>query len=362
MSGSQISGLQKMIKLSRVIFPVSILIIPIMIILNSCSKDNDPLCDECNIVIENNFLGKMKWDLGSNAILKPDSTLWTWGLNLAGQLGNGTGESSNIPQKVTSIGKIIDFDMDGGMVVAADCKGKIWFWGTNSVASYFWPEILSPVKCSFLDDTKAIELGTYMLRNDGTVWQINIGPDVESTFYEPKKISNLDQIVSISQSLALRKNCTLCELKSYEPEHGGLVPVNDVIAVQNVANRRTVILKRDGTVWAWGQNGAGELGNGSNVDSAIPVKVNNLDNIIQVSANWDFNLALKEDGTVWFWGFICKWDENHNPIGISIPERIEDMDNVNLIYAGLTCLVMKNDGSYWYFNPQNRIPQLVSFE
>jgi alpha-tubulin suppressor-like RCC1 family protein len=351
-----------MTKLLRVLFPVNILVIPIIIIWNSCSKDNNPLCDECSIVIENNLLGKFKSDLGNNAILKPDSTLWTWGMNLTGQLGNGTMESSNIPLKVPSIEEIVDFDMDGGMAIAVDRTGNIWFWGTNALSSILWPEILSPVKCSFLDDTKAIELGTYMLRNDGTVWQINIGPDVESTFYEPEIISNLDQIVSISQSLALRKNCTLCELKSYEPEHGGLVPVNDVIAVQNVINRRTVILKKDGTVWAWGQNGYGQLGNGSNEHSAIPVKVSNLNNIIQISANYDFNLALKEDGTVWFWGFICKWDENHNPIGINIPERINNLDNVALIYAGLTCLVMKNDGSYWYFNSEDRIPQLVSFK
>ena len=354
-----------MTKLSRVIFPVIILIISTIIILNSCSKDNNPLCDECNIVIENNLLGKLKSDLGSNAILKPDSTLWTWGMNLTGQLGNGTRESSTIPHKVPSLGKIIDFDMGGGMAIAADCTGNIWFWGTHALSSILWPEILSPVKCSFLSETKAIGVVVptiYMLRNDGTVWQIQIGPDVESAFYEPEIISDLEQIVSISQYIALRKDCTLCELKSKEPDHGGLVDVKDVVGVQNVINRRTVILKRDGIVWAWGQNGFGQLGDGSYEHSAIPVKVNNLNNIIQISANYDFNLALKEDGTVWFWGFIGKWDENHNPIGINIPERINNLDNVVLIYAGLTCLVMKNDGSYWYFNSENRIPQLVSFE
>jgi len=56
------------------------------------------------------------------------------------------------------------------------------------------------------------------------------------------------------------------------------------------------------------------------------------------------------------------WDENHNPIGINIPERINYLDNVALIYAEPTCLVMKNDGSYWYFNSKDRIPQMVSFE
>lgn len=354
-----------MTKLSRVLFPVIIIIISTVIILNSCSKDENLPGDECNIVIEDNLLGKLKSDFGNYAILKPDSTLWTWGINITGQLGIGTEENSNIPLKVPLIEKIIDFDMDGGMAIAVDCTGDIWFWGSNMFSSMWWPEILSPIKCSFLNETKAIGIVAttiHMLRNDGIVWRIKIEPNVESSFYEPEIISNLEQIVSISQSIALRKDCTLCELKSKEPEHGGLVHVKDVVAVQNVINRRTVILKKDGTVWAWGQNGFGQLGNGSFEHSAIPVKVKNLDNIIQISANYDFNLALREDGTVWFWGFICKWDENHNPIGINIPERINNLDNVALIYAGPTCLAMRNDGSYWYFKAEDRIPQLVSFE
>ena len=354
----------KMTKLLRVLFPVIILIFPTIIILNSCTKDNNLSGDENNLVIEDNLPGKLKSDF-CYAILKPDSTLWTWGINACGQLGIGTEENSDIPLKVPINEKIIDFDMYEGMAIAADKTGNIWFWGTNALSSIFWPEVLSPVNCSFLKKIKTVDIvaGTvYMLKNDGTVWQIEIGPDVESSFYEPEIVSNLEQIVSISQSIALREDCTLCELKSKEPDHGGLVDVKDVVAVQNVINRRTVVLKRDGTVWAWGQNGFGQLGNGSLEHSAIPVKVKDLDNIIQISANYDFNLVLREDGTVWFWGFICEWDENHNPIGINIPERINNLDNVALIYAGVTCLVMKNDGSYWYFNSKDRIPQLVSFE
>lgn len=350
-----------MTKLSRVLFPV---IISIIILLNSCSKDNNPPGDECNIDIEDNFFGKLKSDV-CYAILKPDNTLWTWGFNFNGQLGNGTMESSDIPLKVPSIGKIIDFDLYGGMALAADCTGNIWYWGSNIFSSMWWPEILSPIKCSYLNDIKAIEIYStfiHMLRYDGTVWRIIIDSDVKSSFYEPEIIFDNEYIVSISQSIALTKDCTLCELIPSEPEHGGLVHTTGVVAVQNVINRRTVILKGDGTVWAWGQNDFGQLGNGSFEHSAVPVKVKNLNNIIQISANYDFNLALREDGTVWFWGFICKWDENHNPIGINIPERINNLDNIALIYAGATCLVMRNDGSYWYFNSEDRIPQLVSFE
>ena len=219
------------------------------------------------------------------------------------------------------------------MTIAADRAGNIWYWGQNMFSCSYSPLVLTPVNCSFLNEIKAIEMigsSVHILRNDGTIWQIQIESNVESTFYEPEMISGLENVVSISNTLALNNNCTLSEIITTEPEKGGLVHVTDVAAVQNVYNRRTVILKKDGTVWAWGQNDFGQLGNGSLDHSTVPVKVKILNNIIQISANYDFNLALDEDGTVWFWGFICEWDENHNPIGINIPERINNLDNVVL--------------------------------
>jgi alpha-tubulin suppressor-like RCC1 family protein len=351
-----------MIKLSRVKSSVTIMIISFMIILNSCSKDKNPFDEEFNIVPENNLPGKLKSDFGSYAILKPDSTLWTWGSNWS---GTGTEESSYIPVKVKINEKIIDFDMDEGMAVAADCIGNIWFWGTNMFSSALWPVVPNPIKCSFLGEIKAIGIiasHVYMIKNDGTIWHLKIESDVISSFYEPELISNLERIVAVSQSIALKGNRTLCELQSTKPESGGLVPVNDVIAVQNVKGRRTVVLKGDGTVWAWGKNSIGQLGNGSFEDSNTPVQVKNLNNITQISANYDFNLALTQDGTLWFWGFTGKRDVNNKPIGINIPERINNLDDVVIIHAGPTCLVMKNDYSYWYFNCGDRIPKLKSFE
>lgn len=351
-----------MFKLTRAKSSVTILIIiSIIIFLNSCSKDKHPFDEEYNIVPDNNLPGKIKSDFGSYAILKPDSTLWTWGSNWS---GTGTEESSYIPVKVKINEKIIDFDMDEGMTVAADSTGNIWFWGTNMFSSESWPVVLTPIKCSFLSGTKAIGIiasHVYMIKNDGTIWHLKIESDIISSFYEPELISNLERMVSVSQSLALKKDGTIHELISTKALSGGVVPVNTVIAVQNVMSRRSIILKEEGTVWAWGKNSIGQLGNGSFEDSNTPVQVKNLNNIIQISANYDFNLALNQDGTLWFWGFTTKRDVNNKPIGINIPERINNLDDVVLIHAGPTCIVMKSDYSYWYFNCGDRIPKLLSF-
>ena len=65
----------------------------------------------------------------------------------------------------------------------------------------------------------------------------------------------------------------------------------------------TISLKNDGTVWAWGDNYDGQLGDGTTKNRDTPVQVNSLTGIIQISAGNFHNIALKHDGTVWAWGF-----------------------------------------------------------
>jgi alpha-tubulin suppressor-like RCC1 family protein len=68
----------------------------------------------------------------------------------------------------------------------------------------------------------------------------------------------------------------------------------------------TLALKEDGTVSAWGDNFFGELGDGTNgakADSPEPVRVKDLEGVRAVEGGGSFSLALKEDGTVWAWGY-----------------------------------------------------------
>ncbi len=275
-----------MAPLSRIIFSSTFLAILTSIVLHSCTKDQILPDDDFKIDTEDHLFGKMKSDFGTHVLLKLDSTLWIWSWNFSGQLGTGTNENSDIPLQVPITEKIVDFDIAAGMVTAIDCIGNIWFWGSDMHSSMMWPEITSPINCSYLNGAKAI----------GKVFD----------------------------------------------KHN--------------------ILREDGTVWAWGRNSIGQLGDGSSEDRTVPVQVKGLDHIVQISANYDFNLALRDDGTVWFWGFTCVWDEPHDPIGINTPVKIDNLDQVVSIFADATSLVMKDDNTYWYFDCEDRNPQLVSFE
>jgi alpha-tubulin suppressor-like RCC1 family protein len=61
-------------------------------------------------------------------------------------------------------------------------------------------------------------------------------------------------------------------------------------------------LKSDGTVWAWGNNESGRLGDGTTTQRITPVQVSGLTGVIAIVAGGTHSLALKGDGTVWAWG------------------------------------------------------------
>ena len=282
------------------------------------------------------------------AALNTDSTVWACGPNLTGQLGIGSLEAKYDLIQIPRLSGVISIDLYGGMAVAADRESHIWFWGENLYRPAYTPtQVVSPITISHLSNVKQLNIcGDYvhLLRADGTVWRFTPNYDMPTEFVNPEMLSGLTNISSISQTLALKFDGTLCEIIHTEPENGGLVPnINGVIAIQNVWNRRTLILKNDGTVWAWGQNGIGQLGNGTYDDSDTPVKVINISDVIKISAKLDYNLALKGDGTAWYWGFE-KIVGEHTHIGINSPTKIENLEGVVLIDASSACYFVKNDG------------------
>ncbi|MCL1898898.1 MAG: RCC1 domain-containing protein, partial [Micrococcales bacterium] len=71
-------------------------------------------------------------------------------------------------------------------------------------------------------------------------------------------------------------------------------PVTPMIAA---GGNHTLALKSEGTVWAWGNNDRGQLGDGTGIDRLTPVQVKGLSGVVAVSAGNAHSLALKSDGT-----------------------------------------------------------------
>jgi len=103
-----------------------------------------------------------------------------------------------------------------------------------------------------------------------------------------------------------------------------------------------IVLKNDGTVWAWGANFTGQLGDGTVRPSYIPVQTLDINNIVSVSAGSYQSVALKNDGTVWAWGEYG---------GVFLPFKIEGLENIIKISTNGTngLLELKNDGTVWKY-------------
>jgi alpha-tubulin suppressor-like RCC1 family protein len=114
----------------------------------------------------------------------------------------------------------------------------------------------------------------------------------------------------------------------------------------------SLALKNDGTVWAWGLNQDGRLGDGTNTDSSTPVQVSDLDGVKGIAAGGAHSLALKDDGTAWAWGanpygqlgngtntLVPDMSERGqgngtNTVDINTPEQVSDLGEVTLVAAG----------------------------
>jgi alpha-tubulin suppressor-like RCC1 family protein len=309
------------------------------------------------------YTSQIIFDYGT-AVIKSDGSLWCRGYYYTPNIANSSIYNDTIV-KINSVSNIVSISLYWGMAVAADREGNIWCWGQDILLSAF-PLIEEPIIISKTSNVKqlivfgtdVINLNTGVIQlysrvnllcSDGSVYYIRIDPANPTNYLIPTQISDLNNISKLSQTLALKDNGTICEIVHTEPEYGGFISgVHDVIDLENVRDRRTVILKKDGSVWAWGQNTLGTLGDATKINSTVPVRVKDLTDVIDISANYDYNLALKKNGTVWFWGYVGK-DQNNKNYGYSTPVKIEAIDNVSVIYAAYPCYFMKNDNTYWYY-------------
>jgi alpha-tubulin suppressor-like RCC1 family protein len=114
----------------------------------------------------------------------------------------------------------------------------------------------------------------------------------------------------------------------------------------------------DGSLWAMGQNYFGQLGVGTSTThmeagSTVPVKV--VENgVLKISAGWGFNLMLKNDGSLWAWATNSKGQFGNGTsvssspwIGSEIPEKVLDSGVVEIAAGGKHSLFLKADNSLW---------------
>lgn len=278
---------------------------------------------------------------GTQFALLADGTLWGVGANGYGDLANGTTVGTNQPLPIAGLSGVKAFSASGySHYLALLGNGTVWAWGRNDhgqLGDGTRTDRHVPVQVIGLTDVKRISAGfstALALRSDGTVWiwgftangAAGDGLDTNSAGADwnrliPTQIRSLDRVTAIAaganHNMALREDGTVWSWGQGDLGQNGtgaaglsrhqLLPIqvpglDGVIAIDTNATHAAFALKSDGTVWAWGNNGAGQLGMGAITYSAVPIPVPGLSNIIAISAGYDHILAMRGDGTVLAWG------------------------------------------------------------
>jgi alpha-tubulin suppressor-like RCC1 family protein len=226
-----------------------------------------------------------------------------------------------------------------GIILASD--GSLWSWGENISG---FPVLglgntktqVSLCRIGNENDWSSIAVGdqhSLAIKSDGTLW--GWGANIYGQLADGTSGGNIQSVPVPS------------------------APGNDWNQVA-VGGSHSVALKKDGTLWAWGDNWAGQLGIGS-ADKEVPeaVQVGSATNWVKVWAGILETVAMQSDGTLWFWG------DNPNPAipqtgagaaNIFSPTRISaDTNWVDVGFGPYTVLALKSDGTLWAWGRQAHV-------
>jgi hypothetical protein len=263
---------------------------------------------------------------GHTLALKQDETVWAWGWNGDGQLGDGSTVDRTTPVQVRGLSGMAAITAEGRFSVALKKNGTVWAWGWNSYGQLgdgSTTNRYTPVQVRGLSGVAAIAASsghTLAVKKDGTVWAWGDNSYGElgdgSTTYRPKPVQarGIAGITAIAveymYNIGLKDDGTVWTWGAEMLYDGTVTKLPAPLQVRGLSGvvaiaaggDHTVALKDDGTVWAWGGNRWGELGDDSRADSLGPVQVRGLSGVVAIAAGEGYTVALKNDGTVWAWG------------------------------------------------------------
>lgn len=312
--------------------------------------------------------------------VKGNDVLGTWGDNQLGQLGNGNHTNATTPGFTSSASNGFKFVAAGdshGLAIKAD--GTIWSWGDNSygqLGNGTTNSSTAPAQISGLTMMTAAAAGNLFslaVKADGTAWgwgTNTVGQLGAGSFFDhtttPVQVSGLTNVVAVAagyaHGMALKADGTVWSwgFNQFGQLGNGTSGVNsaspvqssitNVKAISTEANAKfSLALKADGTVWAWGNNQNSQLGNNVGIASTTPVQVGSLTNMIAIAAGSLHGIALKADGTVWAWGTNFNGQLGNGTTTSSItPVQVSVLSNVIKIAAGdVANLALEADGTLW---------------
>jgi alpha-tubulin suppressor-like RCC1 family protein len=225
--------------------------------------------------------------------LQSDGAILAWGDNSQDELGEATDSRQQKPQRIRAPGGIVAIAAGGWSAYALTRDGTIWAWGDDGLgqlgAAGSLPRAI-PGRVPHLSGVIAIAAGQgngYALRRDGTVWA-----------WGDATLGQLGT-QSCARSGSAGRGNQRCPAAGFPAAIRGLGSVTAIAAGADTA----YALRRDGSVWAWGDDSFGALGSRVRRQFAEqPTRVRGLAHVVAIAAGSETAYAVLHDGSVWAWG------------------------------------------------------------
>lgn len=315
--------------------------------------------------------------------LKTDGTLWAWGRNFEGQLGDGTVTSRLAPVQIGTDTDWAVIGAGGRITSALRTDGTLWAWGLpvrlgngdGRVCSSIATCQTTPIQIGTRADGEVLAVGTnntFVLHEDNSLWavggnafgQLGIGDITtdSATLVQVDTPRSWQSVVAGNEHvLALQADGTLWAWgRNLSGRLGDGTTTTRVSAVQigtettwqavAAGAQHSLGLRSDGTLWGWGDNEYGQVGNGDTNDQHDPAQVGSSTDWTAVAASQFHSLGLRTNGTLWAWGRNDTWQLGD---GTSVTNRINpvqigtDTDWASVSAGYDYSLAIRSNGSLW---------------
>lgn len=278
--------------------------------------------------------GGTNWITSSSSVagIKSDGTLWLWGAGAEGQIGDNTRTHRSSPVQTVSGGTNWK-DVSSGFshTLALKTDGTLWNWGYNAYGNLgdnTRTHRSSPIQTiAGGTNWKAISAGydhNAAIKTDGTLWTWGDAGG-SGRLGDGTRIKRSSPI----QTIAGGTNWSIVACGAYH----------------------TAAIKTDGTLWLWGGNGYAALGDGTTAGKSSPIQtIAGGTNWKDVSGGGYFTAATKTDGTLWTWGHNLNGQLGDGTIIFrSSPVQVITGGNnwKQVSCAGAHMGAIKNDGTLW---------------
>ena len=255
-----------------------------------------------------------------SGVIAQDGSLYMWGVNDFGQIGDGTTKNRYKPTKI--LDHVVSVSLGDYYSGAITQDGSLYMWGSNvygQIGDGTTEDRYKPTK--ILDHVIAVSLGychSGAITQDGSLymWGSNdsgqIGDGTTEDRYKPTKI--LDHVIAVSlgvsHSGAITQDGSLYMWGSNS--RGGIgdgttevrykpTKILDHVIAVSLQTGNSGAITQDGSLYMWGSNVYGEIGDGTEEDRYKPTKI--LDHVIAVSLGVGHSGAITQDGSLYMWGW-----------------------------------------------------------